>query len=1233
VTSKQPRKAPMASSSANTQRLQQQSNFEMSAVDFPSPTKSMTMHTGGAGGISPWRIKVTVEAEPEFDGSDEENIGYRSPTRSHTTRTTTTKIPLKDLHPSSPVKRRGRPRKSDASLTAKPKRSGTPARRKSKARNSSVGVADDSIPDVSINNVSAAPKKRRGRPRKNLQSEADIIPQKNHNNTCSENILQDPQFEATASPDEDRSFKNNASERTSFDCSNLEPLREKYPVEEHIQKLETRLYDQEIRRRVPTPANPRGLPEGERQLQQLQGGIRHEQDEESILGSQRKRNETSFSDNYRSTPISVNGGSKEKSKSPSSPENENLHTPSESDHNDANMWRCMVAKQRRDDEEVFEVEDNGVKDQNESSIEDADGNYELEEDNTIAYAEPDTTILEGEDFSMVSIDSLPSRQTRLSSPPYRNADINILERSTGQGVNRDSLSQPNQVSEQDHYDLPSGLSTSFMPSSTGLTPSNIRSSPPIALPRQHTPSIIAKSQSAPPPIQAQQFSPQKASTPKLVRVVKAGIALHGVLDPITEAYSGESANESSERKIDRLDDLFSGFSEGTRRELRAGLRLGEQIAKQHQQRDTSKEASPVLSGPSKIPDIKVVEDDIFNVPQKAQQSDASNPRLPTPEEKDHYVLALPPPPSERTGVEYPSLSARMQSAQLATPAKSVDEMSWQADTPQSTRCTAPKLAAGSLGQIGNVTIAQQSHITSGKCTNELDAQIQPERESVSRQTEKANSSQVIIIKDDRPEEQEGHSDIWHEEASRSSESLPCNEAATDDSARKSSPLQDPLIDSTSQLKPTRGKIPKTWRRKSSSDFSYSDKAGPGPEESRSPNTARQERTVCTEESKSKFQESKLVEEVASENDKSEESDDTGIFWQQNLPAVCRKPNSLELKGTKLDLSMLLGTNDSLLKSSPLNSPRKLSPFKNVPPKIAPLQLSPYKTSPLEQQVMSKHPENVQHVSQSLQVSRHEQSFPGRDVADDSVSLDIRQLRAEMKARPFEYHGLTLHKIEEATGHSGQQQKPINTSTSKPTDCSTRPEAAKPQSAGLFSRLTSTLWSAVTSAAPPPSHPIISHYDPLPRFEPWTKTHYKTLDAIFQYHKRHPTAFAPNTPPSLNNALLNTFSDRAKFLGAKYSCWGYSIVIDETHLVIAAVFMQLLTLQDIEEYERIAGKKIQRGSVGPGPDGKIIGAETVVRRLFTIVAGEELRKDEKEGKHVSRNGGLKIQWPNCGNGLN
>ena len=1225
----------------------------------------MAMHTGRPGGISPWRIKVTVEAEPEFDGSDEENIGYRSPTRSHTTRTTTTTIPLKDSHPSSPVKRRGRPRKSDALLTAKPKRSGTPVRRKSKQRNSSVGVADNSIPDVSIDDVSAAPKKRRGRPRKSIQSEADVIPLKNYNNASSEN-MQDPQIEATAGPDEDRSFEDNASERTRFDCSNFKPLHEKYPVEEQIQKPEIRLWDQKIKGRVPTPEKSRGLPNGERQLQQLQDGTGHEQDGEGVLGSQRRRSGTGCSGGYGGTPISVNGSSKEKSNSPSSPENENLRTPSESDRNDANMWRCMVAKQHRDDGEVSEVEDSGVKDQNESSIEDADGNYELEEDNTIAYDELDTTNLESEGFSMVSIDSLPSRQVGISSPQCRNAGINILERSVGQGVNQDSLSQPIQASKRDHYDLPSGLSTSFMPSSTGLTPSNIRSSPPIALPRQHTPFIIAKSQSAPPPIQAQQFSPQKASTPKLVRVVKAGIALHGVLDPISEAYPGESANQSSERKIDRLDNLFSGFSEGTKRELRAGLRLGEQIAKQYQQRGTSKEASPVLSRPSKIPDIKVVNDDIFNVPQKAQQSDASNPCLLTPEEKDRYVLALPPPPPERTGVEYPSLSARMRSAQLASPARSADEMSWQADTPQSTRCTAPELAAGSLGQIGNAASAQQAYITSGKCINELDTQIQLERESVSRQTGKPNSSQVIIIKDDRLEKQEDYSDIWHEEASRFSESLLCDETAMDDSTRKSPPLQDLSIDGTSQLKLARGKIPKTWRRRSSSDFSYSDKAEPGPEESRSPNTARQERTVSTEESKNRFQESKLIEEAASEDSKSGESDDTGIFWQQNLLAVYRKPNSSELKGAKLDLSMLLGTNDSLLKSSPLNNPRKLSPFKNVPPKIAPSQLLPYKTSPLKQQVVSKHPENVQHINKSVQVFRHEQSSPGRDVVDDSISSDIRQLRAEMEARPFEHHSLALHEIEEVTGHSERQntsfalsssppkllktsilapkraytpifsdsqQKPINTSTSKPTDRTTRPEATKSQPTGLFSRLTSTLWSTVTPAAPPPSHPIISHYHPLPRFEPWTKTHYKTLDAIFQHHKRHPTAFTPSSPSNLNNALLNAFSDRAKFLGAKYSCWGYSIVIDETHLVIAAVFMQLLTLQDIEEYERIAGKKIQRGSVGPGPDGKIIGAETVVRRLFTIMAGEELRKDEKGGKDVSRNGGLKIRWPSCGNGLN
>src|ERR1051326_7655146 len=98
-----------------------------------SPSKSFVMHTGRSGGSSPWKIKVTVEAQPE-DGSDAENGG--TPTRKGRRQTITTKIPLKGGDDSSPVKRKPGRRKSDSLPSQRPKRDLTPARRKSGSRKS-----------------------------------------------------------------------------------------------------------------------------------------------------------------------------------------------------------------------------------------------------------------------------------------------------------------------------------------------------------------------------------------------------------------------------------------------------------------------------------------------------------------------------------------------------------------------------------------------------------------------------------------------------------------------------------------------------------------------------------------------------------------------------------------------------------------------------------------------------------------------------------------------------------------------------------------------------------------------------------------------------------------------------------------------------------------------------------------------------------------------------------------
>ncbi|PYH40144.1 putative AT DNA binding protein [Aspergillus saccharolyticus JOP 1030-1] len=65
------------------------------------------------GNVSPWRIRVTLEATQD----QENNNDYGSPTRNRPRPSTmTTKIPLKDESEQTPRRRRGRPRKSDTLL-------------------------------------------------------------------------------------------------------------------------------------------------------------------------------------------------------------------------------------------------------------------------------------------------------------------------------------------------------------------------------------------------------------------------------------------------------------------------------------------------------------------------------------------------------------------------------------------------------------------------------------------------------------------------------------------------------------------------------------------------------------------------------------------------------------------------------------------------------------------------------------------------------------------------------------------------------------------------------------------------------------------------------------------------------------------------------------------------------------------------------------------------------------
>lgn len=218
-----------------------------------------------------------------------------------------------------------------------------------------------------------------------------------------------------------------------------------------------------------------------------------------------------------------------------------------------------------------------------------------------------------------------------------------------------------------------------------------------------------------------------------------------------------------------------------------------------------------------------------------------------------------------------------------------------------------------------------------------------------------------------------------------------------------------------------------------------------------------------------------------------------------------------------------------------------------------------------------------------------------------------------------------------THQSAQYTTEDTIATTTTTEASTSEESNAPQqSGGFFSRLAS-IWGRRETPITPALHPLLVSFDHLPKLEPWTKTHYKTLDRLYQLFKADPDLFSTSpstTYGTINAALLQEFLSATKlpFVGAEYECWGYAFTMEASFVVIGAVFLQLLTLRDIEEYENKSGKEIEMGRCRPGIPGTLIDGEKVVQRLATVIIGECVRRDEAKGIEIRRNGTMEVQWP-------
>lgn len=254
--------------------------------------------------------------------------------------------------------------------------------------------------------------------------------------------------------------------------------------------------------------------------------------------------------------------------------------------------------------------------------EDSQNEEPIRSDPTDQHEEFDT-IMESEGFTMISLDSLSStkQSSDLRQQSGSSVDHGNSQRQSPPASSR-TAPLPHQPASSAHSKQStkhlSALPSHLRPEDYSDISSTVPTPPPM-LYFATTPNAPAQTctsptlPSPPPNPKHASLSSAKATPPRLSRVVRAGIALQGVLSPPRQLPSGRSVAThqrlrsplvpQKQKKIaassgggggggeagarERLDDLFGGFDSGMKRELRAGLRFGEELARRMEGKGTT----------------------------------------------------------------------------------------------------------------------------------------------------------------------------------------------------------------------------------------------------------------------------------------------------------------------------------------------------------------------------------------------------------------------------------------------------------------------------------------------------------------------------------------------------------------------------------------------------------------------------------------------------------------------
>ncbi|KAF2628665.1 hypothetical protein BU25DRAFT_439185 [Macroventuria anomochaeta] len=1149
ASTRKPQHAPRARSRTSSPSKQNR-RPSMPEFEISSPAKSMVMNTPRMGGASPWRIKVTVQAEPESDGEN-----TMSPTVKKVTHTKTTTIPLKDHDAPSPLKRgRGRPKKADAagSTPAKTKRKGTPVKRAaiSKSRNANVGPAGSSAADI---DTDVPPKSKRNRPRKVVQPATED----------EEALVADVQEDEGAN---------------QVDATPL-PTEQPRTVASHLdtpQETETskRLH---ARKGTPHATNPLA--------------IEISSDEESDGASDVLTPATGDEDEARDEQVSV-------------------HNPTQATAKDeADMdYEEPLQHEVDDDDDEVEVD-----------------NFAFDEGTT--RMPDDSTIIDSEGFSIISVDSLPTR----SSPPKAGENTNAPVPSIASVMNRDYL-DPAAV-RQPGREQGVASKSSPRPSRLVSVSNRVQSSPALAQPRHITPAVDNEAPSAPPSIEPARAAPANIETPKMGRALTAGVALQGVLDPAR--FTPDASQELAADRHGSLDDLFRGFSENSRKQLQDGLRLGEQLA----QSQAANEPSPSLPKPNTARTEAAPKERPIRTQRKWRT------RLLTPEDEQNSEPAVPV--AEEAEVQYPTSAVEEQVNPLPSPTRSEDEgeMSFQVDS--------------------------------------IVASVMEEEAEEPKTTADKQKGTGSAHKD--------CSDIWQEEGSRASDSP--ESASTEDASSSQEPdlfiesvasrpgrgrfqrrntrqQQSPSSIQPNQPAPTsthkgKAKIVEEETRQTESEERDDSTASEGSDDtgmffqSNMPAVYGKKRRDRRQPKGDKLDLSLLLHE--GESLQPETSPEKQAAPAQPNPFLDTPPRFAGFPCSPKKSSPLRRE----LRGSDITTPSRLHDESTLP--LA--QSSPFhsriegdsmlSTASDQRQILAEM-EGADVTSNSIRVLRDEADEYLDAYTPQERSLNeieevteySRTLQADSSIMPSSppqaRRNFLQHAASSSYTPSSAAKEPQSDNGSEATPTPLARDAAPQHDAivessfvsissagrsdGLRAAAQLQRESSAGARSSPPTraHPVLSKFCPLPRIEPWTKTHYKTLDKLHAAHLKHPALFCsltvpPTTLSRANAALLASFAATTEknYVGAQVSAWGYTFTMTPELILLCEVFMHLLTLSSIEDYERLSGREIEMGDVGPGRNGDKICREEVMRRLCTVVLGEYVRADEKKGFKVKKTGALRI----------